>query len=87
MMPQDMTPPPGPGTEDATEPGITPIGSKAADKTAKVAKLRGDRSVVTYQAADKEEVDALWAKFGRDRVKGLEGFRSMTLGQIANALK
>lgn len=78
-------------SEDPTEPGVTPIdfkAAKAADERAeRIAKLRGDRSLVTYQAADKEEVDALWAKFGRDRVKGLEGFRGMTLGQIANALK
>lgn len=78
-------------SEDPTEPGVTPIDSKAAKdaeaRAAKIAKLRGDRSLVTYQAADKEEVDALWAKFGRERVKALEGFRSMTLGQIANALK
>lgn len=48
---------------------------------------RGDRATIRYESADSDEVKALWAKFGRDKVKAMQGFRSMTLGQIAAALK
>lgn len=35
-----------------------------------------------YASASKADVEALWAKCGRERVKGLDGFRKMTIAAI-----
>lgn len=39
-----------------------------------------------YDACQKSDVLALWAKCGREAVKGVPGFHKMTLGEIAKAL-
>ena len=81
------------GTEDTTQPNARPRGdwgndiAAATEKAKEKPKAKEDRSTTPYQAATKEEVEALWAKFGQSRVKALEGFRKMSLGQIAAALK
>jgi len=47
---------------------------------------KSDSGDKPYMGASKEEVLALWEKFGRDKVKGLPGFRDMSMGAIAKAL-
>lgn len=37
--------------------------------------------------ATAEQVEALWKACGKERVKGLSGFRRMTIRQIREALK
>ena len=81
----------GRDTEDSTAPNAKGDWGNdiaaATEKAKEKPKAKEDRSTTPYQAATKEEVEALWAKFGQSRVKALEGFRKMSLGQIAAALK
>ncbi|MDX2253289.1 MAG: hypothetical protein NW202_13470 [Nitrospira sp.] len=60
--------------------------AEALSKRQSKAAAKVDSSTVRYDNASSDEAKALWAKHGRERVKGLPGYKKMTLGDIARAL-
>ena len=68
--------------EDEGTP-VTPITEAPVRPAAKATALRDP----PYCAATKDEQEALFARYGRDNVKALPGFRNMPLSAFAKAFK
>lgn len=76
--------------DDENESTVTttlPTG-RSSNRLAAGGKRRGDPDNERYSGgASKEQVEALWAEFGKDRVKAVPGYQKLTIGELRGLLK